>query len=45
MYVQNLQMVDADGNTVAVDAVAADGADHFLLHCYGLVCHIPHAGV
>jgi hypothetical protein len=44
MYVQNLQMVNVDGNTVAVDA-AADGADHFLLHCYGLVCHIPHVGV
>lgn len=37
-------MVDADRNTVAVDA-ADDGGDHCLLRCYGLVCHIPHVGV
>ena len=47
MYVQNLQMVNADGNTVAADV--ADGAavvdDHFPLQHYGPVCHVPHVGV
>jgi len=41
-------MVNADGNTVAVDV--ADGAaaavdDHFPLQCYGPVCPVPHVGV
>ena len=49
MYVQNLQMLNADGNTVAVDVadgVAAAAVDvHFPLQCYGLVCHVPHVGV
>jgi len=49
VHVQNLRMVSADGNTVAVDV--ADGAaaaavdDHFPLQCYGPVGHVPHVGV
>jgi hypothetical protein len=33
---------NAYGNTVAAehDDVVADGYDHFLLHCYGLVPHV-----
>ena len=45
MYVQHLQMVNADGNIVAVADGAAAVDDHFPLHGYGPVCHVPHAGV
>jgi hypothetical protein len=39
-------VLNADENNVVVETVAAvDGDDHFLLHCYWLVCHIPHVGV
>jgi hypothetical protein len=45
--VLTVQMLNAYGNTVADEHadVAADDCDHFLLHCYGLVCHIPHVDV
>ena len=45
MHVQNLQMVYADGNTVAVADGAAAVDDHFPLQCYGPVCPVPHVGV
>lgn len=41
--VLTVQMPSVYGNMVA--DVAADGCDHFQLHCYGLVCHIPHVDV
>lgn len=42
LCVLNVQVLNADGNTVAV--VAVDD-DHFLLNCSGLVCHKHHASV